>query len=275
MIDIVINIFSDIIFIIISNCFKYNRKIKGDFIYINTNKKILDIREIEKVIDLKKYKKIMLNKLYTTKTYKPKRRIKRMKRIHDIILRSKFDGYKFYYAGFLSVPMAFYDGYKVNNTLKVKFLEYSKEDNLFYEVIDRKKYRKTKSIEIIYPKNIEVEVNIVISSSFHIHENINIRYISKASIIKIIDNNYIDNNKRITTTYLDENRNKFSEVLKILRKNNVKKINVFCASRQSVSFTFGTCVQPYDPEIVIYENNNNKYIWGLNLKNGKVNFVDI
>lgn len=205
----------------------------------------------------------------TIKSYKPNRQLSAMKKILNRIHRSKADSLEIWYAGFVSVPLAVYDGYSISDTSSVMFVEHSKITDEMYVV-----QPLTRHTQYIFSGERQIEdghqeVNLIIASSY----KINYEDVSKKRgqpIYAIIDSEFEKNNKTLSLDYLLEIRNQFTVFLNECRDRGVKSVHVFASCRQSVAFTLGQSIQVHHPEVYVYEYVNGQYTWCLKIKEGTI-----
>ncbi len=245
------------------------RKYSHRLLYINTNKKTVNMWDVERLLmsnDPKPYKEHIYNDA-TVNTYRPNKQLSIMKKTLNRIHRSKADSLEIWYAGFVSVPFAVYDGYSISNTASVVFVEHSKITDEMYVV--RPPVRHTTFVfsgERVIADGQE-EVNLIIASSY----NINVDDVIKKRgplYYTMIDLDFEKNNRTLCINYLQDIGKQFTAFLDDCRDHGVKSVHVFAACRQSVAFTLGQSIQVHHPEVYVYEYVNGQYTWGLKIKEG-------
>jgi hypothetical protein len=62
----------------------------------------------------------------------------------------------------------------------------------------------------------------------------------------------------------------FKLLLNDLKNKGVKKIHLFATTPVSLSFSLGRVINHYHPEIIVYNYNNGRFDWGINLSRMEV-----
>ena len=228
-----------------------------NFVYINANKKNLNIEDIKplikptdsKILNCQSNKTISINSLR-------KHFIKSKMYLYQI-QRNIRDNCSFYYCGFPSQMFSVYDGYILGNTKYPKFLELGKS-NKFYSIDYKPNNSETKIDNITESE----EINLVIESSYSIDNNKLKKYPTYYFNEKAPDkitNEYLNKVYNFTKTFLDKSNS-----------HSIKRINLYITAKPSISYVIGTAIQAYHPSVSIYEFIDNKFLYYLNLNKGKI-----
>ncbi|GKX66892.1 SAVED domain-containing protein [Inconstantimicrobium mannanitabidum] len=182
------------------------------------------------------------------------------------------------YLGFPHVPFAFRDGYLFTDVDDVTLYEYQGKDSEylrkgFFEL--RKEYNSDLKIHSDYlDKSISSnEIALKIEQSFPISNREIEDTIGAKDIITIA----VDNVERWgITSYaqIDLYQKKLREVLKWAKEKQIEKIHIFATTPVTLSFSLGRIIQHYDCDIIVYNYNSGKFDWKINLKVGKIGFVN-
>lgn len=184
------------------------------------------------------------------------------------------------YLGFPHIPFALLDGVNFSGTDNVILYEYkgaltnsSNKDffelentyNSDIEILNNYEHHTLKSNE---------EIILKIEQSFDINDN------KLKELVGDIDLIYLRNKdvKRwgiSSYAEVDKFSKEFYKVLQWASKNDVKKIHLFMTTPVSLTFSFGKVIEHYHPNIIIYNYHNNEYDWCLDIKNRKVNVINI
>ncbi|TDK58120.1 SAVED domain-containing protein [Bacillus salipaludis] len=212
------------------------------------------------VIDKNALEEIIFKQIKTVEKAK-----KRVKKSNSLI-----------YLGFPHVPLGFLDGrlYKdldgailyeyqgmESETLGKGFYELNKKYNTEMELFNnRDKYEE-----------LEKEIALKIEQSFPI-QNEDIKKTVKVSQILSFGISKPNRWKINNYAQIERYQTEFEKLLKELKENGVEKIHLFATTPVSLSFSLGRVIQHYHPEIIIYNYNNNRFDWGINLNSKEVIF---
>lgn len=182
---------------------------------------------------------------------------------------------KLIYTGIPLIPLAFYEGYIMKTITDIKYLVNYREhrdkgyEELKYgnkEVIN---YNKSK-IEKIQKKCREVSINL--SSSFEV----NSKDIHLCKKIPILDykRNKIECDHLTHYKEVEKIADDFLEYILMLKNTkNIKRINIFAAIPATLAYEIGRKIENHYPCIYVYNYENGKYEWGLNIKTGELEIV--
>lgn len=230
-----------------------------DLVYINSTKKIFDTTGIDKIIPTRGVKFIVVeNKTHKIGFKFVKNHFRKMKISLYQIQRNISETSTLAYAGYASVPFAVFDGYCLGDNRDYQLFDTTKNENGTYKIDFSKKRTKNNTFKKINA----TEVSLFVSSSFEVdnrHGKTDIKFNYMCLINDKVDDNYLSEVFYFVTDFLDH-----------CRVSGVKKIHIYCASRQLVSFIIGTAIQSHHPEVIVYEFENNKYTWGLSIQNAKI-----
>lgn len=247
------------LWIYIKNFFQKNNRI----LYINENKKILDLWQIERRQSLKGYQ-IVLARDNSKLGYKNvKIHFLRMKKSLFLILGNLTEGPSLLYSGFASTPFAAFDGYCLGDNENITFYDNDKTTNEEYAIVFKKKARLAKNIFPI--KNGEKEVSLLLSCSYPITPEC-----CKTNVPQFAFNHISED--EITSDYLNEVFYFVSDFLDECREKSVQLVNLYLSSRQPVSFVAGTAIQSHHPHVHAYEFENGKYTWAVDIQDAKLIF---
>lgn len=174
------------------------------------------------------------------------------------IQRNLNDSPKITYAGYASVPFAIYDGYCLGDNHSYQFFDTTKNKNETYKIEFSKKRKSTNKFEIMKVQ----EVDLLISSSYKVDNKF-------ANTMNFFEFDTRINDK-VSAEYLSDVFYFVSDFLDACRTAGVKKVNLYCSSRQPVSFVIGTAIQSHHPQVIVYEFENNEYGWGLNIQKARL-----
>ncbi|MGI6644459.1 MAG: SAVED domain-containing protein [Bacilli bacterium] len=232
-----------------------------DLIYIHSTKKTFSIDEIDSRMKIKKAHII---------NHQPKRvkfglkgykmHFKKMQINLYNILRNYDDIGFIAYAGFVNVPFAIYDGYCLGDTKNYVLFDTMKNTSGVYKINFNRKRSNINAFDLLLDDVKEVE--LYISSSYEI------KYQKSHAKAQFEIKSIIDD--KISKNYLNDLFYKVADFLDYCRSNKVKKIHMYCASRQPVSFIIGTAIQSHHPEVIVYDFENSEYTWGLSVQKGKI-----
>ena len=231
----------------------------ASIVYINDNKKRTNKRDLTKAFEIEHHKFI---NIYTDGKVASLAKIHLllMKINQKAIIRNMTNQPDLYYFGFVSVPFAIYDGYSISDNYKIQLCDKAKNDSKTYSI----EYKHKRIIQNTYSILNNDEINLVISSSYLINKSLiaNGFHTYELNVELIPD--------KITSNYINDIYFKVLDFLDEASKVGVKRIHLFVASRQAVSFAIGSAIQARHPEIIVYEFDGTKYTWGLNFKTRKV-----
>ncbi len=202
---------------------------------------------------------------------------KQYKNIHKIKKGMKNNN-SLVYLGFPHIPFALLDGVNFSGTDNVILYEYkgaltNSSEKDFFE------------LENTYNSDIEVlnnyenhilqsdEIILKIEQSFDINDD------KVKDIVGDIDLIYLRNKdvKRwgiSSYAEVDKFSKEFYKVLQWASKNDVKIIHLFMTTPVSLTFSLGKIIEHYHPKIIIYNYNNNKYDWCIDIKDRKVKVIN-
>lgn len=244
-------------FISLLNVLKWRNK---EVVYIHSNKKLLDF-DVLRQEKINMHDSKIINHQYISKNPQKFSKYHFWKqRMHIYqINHNKTSNAIIAYSGFVSTPLAIYDGYMLRDTKLYKFVDINKENFHSYSCEFNNKIIKE---SYLHPRlNNSSEVSLIIASSKDINTS------KLPNIPKIIFN---DKQEKVDSKYLVKVYNYVYNFLEFCNKNNVTKVHLFVAAKQPVSFVIGLAIQPYHPAVIAYEYVNGEYVWGLNIKNRKV-----
>lgn len=181
------------------------------------------------------------------------------------------------YLGFPHVPIGFMDGYNFSDTDNVVLYEYdgaigNNPDKEFFEL--KKLYNSDLQLVSNY-KNYELkgdEIILKIEQSFDIKDN---EIKSVVGDLDVINLSNKDRKRWGIKSYSDVDKfaKEFERILSWAKDNDVKKIHLVMTTPVSLTFTLGQVISHYSPEIVIYNYNNNKYDWCIDVKQRRVKMI--
>ena len=176
---------------------------------------------------------------------------------------------KYYaFAGILHTPYILRLGYKVGDQTYFKLFHKKRDEEIFKLLIDKEEYSGNYP-ELKVEKSLKESNTLIvsISTTFPITEE-------QLNRFNIESNNYlkfetIDKGFDIITSEKQIDYYKdiiFSNIREIVRIKKIKQIHLCISS--SVAFTFALgqgFSKNYDPNVIIYNYENQQYTWGLNL----------
>ena len=226
-------------------------------IYINSNKKIQCKDNIDSLTKTNDYQWVICQFSYKGKFNFNNYKIhffKMRKHLYDISRNSK-NFNELTYSGFVSPMFAVFDGYILGDNKKYCFIDCGSDDSHPYKINYSKNNKKTK----VSNKPSTDIVNVIFACSFDINniDDQNDKYIFSAK-----------SGDKVSKKYLQDVFNFAKNVFDICR--NVKRINLFVAAKQPVSFIIGTAIQSYHPLIYAYELINGEYKFSLCIQTGKL-----
>ena len=234
----------------------------SDVIYIHSNKKVFDHNLIDEKQSTKKSKWI-INESNTHKIGFKFTKLNFRKgqiALYQITRNLKYKP-KISYGGYVSVPLAAYDGSCLGDT----------RNYFLYDTMSGKKHAKR--IEFNPSRNTSVrfgvdstfkEVNLIVSSSFLVNSNaVRDGTMPTFRIDQLLkgfaDSKYLIKMHSLVYDFLDE-----------CRFSGITKVHMYMSSRQAVSFAVGTAIQPHHSEVLIYEYEDARYTWNINVKKAKL-----
>jgi hypothetical protein len=236
-----------------------------NILYINSNKKVFDEKPIgrclPKDIDIDDYKNITVNSDLKIGFKNAKAHFLRMKKsLFEISQNLKRDP-KIIYGGYVSVPFAVFDGYCLGDNHEYE-LVYTSKNNMDMYSAKFTKERKTAKQHFDIKKHEKV-VNLLIPSSYPIsHDAVSTNepiFEFPNTAEDLIEDDYLNSLFYFISDFLDECREKC-----------VGCINLYIAAKQPVSFVTGTAIQAHHPLVNVFEFENGKYTWNLEVQNGKI-----
>lgn len=233
---------------------------KKSIIYLNSNKKTCNFDEIcnSKCVNTNDTKVINIGKLLPVHFKQYKSHFKKMQYHLYQIKRNLKSNNHFIYGGFVSPMFAVFDGMQIGNNVKADFICYDNKSNSYYSIDYHRKSSNS-------PHGLDLsefsgeEINIVISSTYKIDPS---KYDSSIKTFEF-DEKLED---RVTNKYLQRVYEFVESVLVGTQTTGIRRINLYIAAKQPISFVVGTAIEERHPEIVVYEYDNNKYAYSLNLK---------
>lgn len=178
------------------------------------------------------------------------------------------------YLGFPHIPFALLDGVNFSGTDNVilyeykgdssnkDFFELENEYNSDIEILNNYENYTLESDEIIL--KIEQSFDINDEKIKEIVGDIDLIYLKNKDVKRWGISSYAE---------VDKFSKEFSKVLQWASNNNIKKIHLFMTTPVSLTFSLGKVIEHYHPEIIIYNYNNNKYDWCIDIKKRKVNII--
>lgn len=176
------------------------------------------------------------------------------------VIRNSRNSTNITYCGFVSQMFSIFDGYSLGNTLNYGFVDYS---DTYYKIDAKKRQLINQNKSKRNDENVS-EINLIIETSYVINK----KHLPKPKLPTFIFDKKAP--KEITNDYLDLVYSYVKNVLDACGKTNIKRVNLFITAKQSVSFTVGTAIQKYHPEIYIYEFAENNYKYYLKLKEQRI-----
>ncbi|MDB1946387.1 SAVED domain-containing protein [Clostridium tertium] len=181
------------------------------------------------------------------------------------------------YLGFPHIPIGFMDGYNFSDTDNVILYEYdgaigNNPDKDFFEL--KKTYNSELQLQTNY-ENYELKGNEIIlkvEQSFDISDD---EIKSVVGDLDVINLSNKDRKRWGIKSYSDVDKfaREFQRILSWAKDNDVKKIHLVMTTPVSLTFTLGQVISHYSPKIVIYNYNNNKYDWCIDVKQRRVKMI--
>lgn len=228
-----------------------------NFVFINANKKNLNIESIKSLITPSDSKILNCQTNKTASIKSAKIHFSKNKAYLYQIQKNIRDNCSFYYCGFPSQMFSIYDGYILGNTHYPKFLELGANEK-FYSIDFKSKVQDVQTEEMFDSE----EINLIIETSYIIDEK-KLKKCPTHSFKEKAPN-------KITNEYLNKVYNFTKSILDKCNSYNIKTVNLYITSKPSISYVVGTAIQAYHPNIKIYEFINNKFAYYLNLNEGKI-----
>ena len=228
-----------------------------NFVYINSNKKNLNIESIKSLVKPSDSKILNCQTNKTASIHSLKSHFVKNKIYLYQIQKNIRDNYTFYYCGFPSQMFSIYDGYVLGNTQYPKFLELGSNEK-FYSVDFKLKIKESETENVSDSE----EINLVIETSYIIDKNKLKRfptYYFKEKAPNKITGEYLNKVYNFTKSFLDK-----------CNGYKIKKVNLYITSKPSVSYVVGTAIQTYHPNVNVYEFMNNDFAYYLNLNKGRI-----
>lgn len=233
----------------------------SNIIYVNSNKKNQSKDHIDEVTKTNNAQWVICQsntklgyKFYNSHLLKMK------KHLWDILRNSK-ESNEITYAGFASTMFASFDGYVLGDNRKYKFVDVNSSSSKTYKVEYDKKYTKN----VFDNKPTTETVNILFSCSYKISQPKD-------------NNDFYEfdtlSGDKVTKAYLQDVYSYAKSIFDLCNTSGVKRINLFIAAKQPVSFVIGTAIQSYHPNIYAYEYENGHYTLSLNIQTGKLSDKD-
>lgn len=202
---------------------------------------------------------------------------KQQKTINDAkkIMKNKNS---FIYIGFPHVPLGFLDGINFTDIDEPILYEYQGMDSEclgrgFFEL--KRIYNSTLDLldNIGDRATIENEIALKIEQSFKVNDSDIRKVINVPSIISLGPE--IPGRWKITNyAQIDKYQREFERVLSELKNKGVEKIHLFATTPVALSFSLGRVIKHYHPEVIVYNYNNGRFDWGINLRNQSVVFAN-
>lgn len=181
------------------------------------------------------------------------------------------------YLGFPHIPIGVMDGYNFSGTNNVILYDYdgssgNSPEKGFFEL--KKVYNSDIEIHSNYEgyKLSGDEIILKIEQSFKIKDSEIRRVVGDKDIIYLSNK---DNRRWGIKSYSDVDRftKEFEKILSWAKDNEVNKVHLFMTTPVSLTFALGQVITHYYPDIIIYNYNNNKFDWCVDIKRRKVNIL--
>ena len=228
----------------------------SNIVYVNSNVKAANLKQIAEKLSLEKYKCVNCQSKKKNGLRALKRHFRKMRISLYQIQRNIVDSSKITYCGFASQMFSIYDGYILGNTFQYRFIDFNGKYYEFSPTI------KDPVEQISLNGCNEEEVSLIISTSYDIDATKCLK--NKQYVF------YKKAPEKITSTYLNEVYAYVKNFLDACGKTNIKTVNLYITAKQSVSFIVGTAIQSYHPAVRIYEYRDNKFKYYLDLSKGKI-----
>lgn len=229
-----------------------------DIIYINSNKKKFNKRNIDSNVETLKSKWVCCQTDSKLGIKFEKYHFRKMKFCLFQIMRNLSNISRIVYSGYASPMFAVYDGFCLGDNRDYVFVDTLENKNKSYIINYRKKYEK----ETIYFDNPSEEINVLIESSCEI-------LVSKCRNCKTYQFNKKCKDK-IDIGYLNDVYSFTKSIFDLAADSLVKKINLYVSARQPVSFIVGTAIQSSHPSVYVYEFDQGQYKDLLLVQEGRI-----
>lgn len=176
----------------------------------------------------------------------------------------------FIYVGFPHVPLGFLDGVNFTDIDDPILYEYQGKDN---ECLGKGFFE----LKTIYNSNIDLvnnldsysdfkdEIAVKIEQSFGINDS-DINKVIKVSQIIVFGLLMPVHSGIANYAQIDIYQRDFDKLLSVLKDKGVNRIHLFATTPISLSFSLGRIIKHYHPEIIVYNFNNGRFDWGINLR---------
>ena len=204
-----------------------------------------------------------------------------IKRQQETIIKAK-DRMKnddsFIYIGFPHIPLGFLDGYIFTDSDTPILYENQHTDmdhrkKGFFELEKIYNTNMRLSTNINETNNLVKEVALKIEQSFTIDNDGIKEILGEIPIINLsvegVGRSCISNYSQI-----DIYKKEFEKVLCELKTRGVEKIHLFATTPASLTFSSGSVIKHYHPEVIVYNFNNGIYDWAINLATKNVIIPD-
>lgn len=193
-----------------------------------------------------------------------------VKIINKAKLRKKAGG-KFIYSGFPHIPLSLLDGYLYSNTDN-EFILYHYNDGCitsqnrgFFELCQVYNDPLKMNNNLSTYNSFEKEVALKVEITFPISDK-KINGVVGNKQIVTISSDKIDRNVIYNYSQVDSVKRIFKDILTSLDSMGVEKIHLFITASAVLTFSLGTIIEHFHPEIIIYNYNVNCFDWAINLK---------
>lgn len=233
---------------------------KKSVIYLNSNKKSCNFDEIceSRCVNSNDAKVINIGKKLPIHYKQYKSHFRKMQ-YHLYQIKRNLNTHKYFaYGGFVSPMFAVFDGMQIGNNVKTEFICYDNNSNSYYS-IDYHRKSSNSPLGLDLSDFEGKEINIVISSTYKIDSS---KYDLSIKTFEFDERL----TERVTDAYLQKIYEFIESILVGTQSTNIKRINLFIAAKQPICFVVGTAIEERHPEIEVYEYDNNRYSYSLNLK---------
>ena len=235
----------------------------SEIIYIDSNIKVFDIGNIDEKTKTRNKRIVNCQTISKLGNKKDMCHLFKMKFHLFQILKNCTESANIVYCGYASPMFSIYDGYCLGDNRNYTFIDTRRDKNLTYMIDYKKKYTRCR-IDFDYSAE---EINILVSSSFTISH-----YKCKKCKSYEFNNRCKDT---IDCNYLNLVYSYIRSVLEISKQSSVKRVNLYVAARQPVSFIIGTAIQSSDPPVFVYKFENNEYCGSLLIQEAKIKGRDV
>jgi len=181
------------------------------------------------------------------------------------------------YIGFPHVPLGFLDGVNFSDIDSPILYEYQGMSTEclgkgFFEL--KHIYNSTLNLKCDLDKftKLDNEVALKIEQSFHIN-NDDINKVVKVGNILTFGTNDVGRWRITNYAQIEIYKREFLNILEDLKDRGVVKIYLFAATPVSLSFSLGSVIEHYHPEVIVYNYNNGTFDWGINLRTQQVVYL--